>query len=75
MRDDHGGMASTRVEWFLAAKKALRAHRDWTDEQVANHCGIPLAVMDEIIRPARQEIEGDGIDPATRHANRMTDGG
>jgi hypothetical protein len=64
-------MASTRVEWFLAAKKALRAHRDWTDEQVANHCGIPLAVTDEIIRPARQEIEQDEVDPASRQAQRQ----
>jgi DNA-directed RNA polymerase specialized sigma24 family protein len=60
------------VEWFLAAKKALRAHRDWSDEQVASHCGIPLAVADEIIRPARQEIEQDQVDPASRHAARMT---
>ena len=65
-------MASTRVEWFLAAKKALRAHPDWTDAQVCNHTGIPPAIADEIVRPARQEIEGDGIDPATRHARGMT---
>jgi hypothetical protein len=52
-------MASTRVEWFLAAKRALRQHRDWTDEQVANYCGIPLAMADEVIRPARQEVEQD----------------
>jgi hypothetical protein len=61
-------MASSRVEWFLAAKKALRVHRDWTDEQVADYCGIPRGVMDEVIAPARREIEQDGIDPATRPA-------
>lgn len=66
-----GDMASTRVEWFLAAKKALRAHPDWSDEQVANYCGIPLAVVDEIIRPARQEIEQDQVDPASRQARRV----
>lgn len=64
-------MASTRVEWFLAAKKALRAHPAWSDEQVANHCGIPLAVTDEIIRPARQEIEQDQVDPASKQARRV----
>lgn len=64
-------MASTRVEWFLAAKKALRAHRDWSDEQVANYCGIPLAAMDEIIHPARQEVEQDQVDPATKQARRV----
>lgn len=72
MRDDTRDMASQRVEWFLAAKKVLRAHPDWTDEQVANYCGIPLAVTDEVIAPARREIENDQIDPASRHANRMT---
>jgi len=64
-------MASTRVEWFLAAKKALRAHPDWSDEQVCGHCGIPLAVADEIVRPARQEIEQDQVDPASRQARRV----
>lgn len=67
-----GDMASTRVEWFLAAKKALRAHREWTDEQVANHCGVPLAVTDEIIGPARREVEQDEVDPASRQARRLT---
>lgn len=52
-------MASTRVEWFLAAKKILRVHRDWTDEQVANYCGIPLVMADEVIAPARREVEQD----------------
>jgi hypothetical protein len=64
-------MASTRVEWFLAAKKALRAHPGWSDEQVCNYCGIPLAVADEIVRPARQEIEQDQVDPASRQARRV----
>lgn len=53
-------MASTRVEWFLAAKRALRLHRDWSDEQVANFCGIPLVMADEVIAPARREVEQDG---------------
>lgn len=66
-----GDMASTRVEWFLAAKKALRAHPDWSDEQVCNHAGIPLAIADEIVRPARQEIEQDQVDPASRQARRV----
>jgi hypothetical protein len=53
-------MASSRVEWFLAAKKALRAHPDWTDEQVGDHCGIPRALFEDVIRPARREVEQDG---------------
>jgi hypothetical protein len=66
-------MASTRVEWFLAAKKALRAHRDWSDAVLANYCGIPLSEIDAVISPARREVEQDGTDQATRHADRMTD--
>ena len=65
-----GDMASQRVEWFLAAKKCLRAHRDWSDEQVANYCGIPLAVADEVIAPARKEVTQDQGDPATRPGSR-----
>jgi hypothetical protein len=59
VRDDSRGMASTRVEWFLAAKKALRVHRDWTDEQLADHCGIPRAEIGTVIAPARREVEQD----------------
>lgn len=67
-------MASTRVEWFLLAKRTLRAHRDWSDEQVAEHCGIPKAEIDGVVRPARREVESDGSDEATRHADRMSGG-
>lgn len=67
-------MPSTRVEWFLLAKRTLRAHRGWSNEEVADHCGIPHAEIDGVVRPARQEVEADGIDPATRHADRMSDG-
>jgi hypothetical protein len=49
-------MSSTRVEWFLAAKRTLRLHRDWTDEQVG---AIPSSEFDSVIRPARAEVEQD----------------
>lgn len=62
------GMTSQRVEWFLLAKRTLRAHPDFTDQQVAKHCNIPAAVMDEVIPPARREIEQDGLDIVTQHA-------
>jgi predicted DNA-binding protein (UPF0251 family) len=45
---------------FLAAKKVLRVHPDWTDEQVADQVGIPRAVMDEVLPQARQEVSQDG---------------
>jgi len=56
-------MASQKVEWFLAAKKAMRLHPDWDDEKVAEYCGIPKASLDETVAPARREINADGIDP------------
>jgi hypothetical protein len=45
---------------FLRAKQVLRIHRDWTDEQVAEHCGIPRVLIPEILGPARREVEQDG---------------
>lgn len=57
------GMASTRVESFLRAKQCLRTHRDWSDEQVAEFCGIPLAMIDLVIFPARKEVEQEGEVP------------
>jgi hypothetical protein len=56
-------MASQKVEWFLAAKKAMRLHPDYDNEQIADHCGIPKAAIDETVAPARREIDADGIDP------------
>lgn len=52
-------MPSTRVEWFLAAKRVIRVHRDWGDRQVGEHCGIPASEYDSVIRPARTEVEQD----------------
>lgn len=68
-------MPSTRVEWFLLAKRTLRAHPGWSNEEVADHCGIPHAEIDGVVRPARQEVEADGIDPATTHTHRMASDG
>ena len=53
-------MASQKVEWFLAAKKAIRMHPDWDNERIAGHCGIPEASLDETVIPARRDIEADG---------------
>jgi hypothetical protein len=50
----------TKTDMFLAAKKVLRVHPDWTDEQVCEFTGIPAAVADETIAPARREVEQDG---------------
>jgi hypothetical protein len=52
-------MPSSRVEWFLAAKRTIRVHRDWDDQRVAEHCGIPRAEIDAVVRPARVEVEQD----------------
>ena len=53
-------MPYTRADMFLAAKRALRVHRAWTDEQVADYCGIPHMLIPDVIAPARREVEQDG---------------
>jgi hypothetical protein len=53
-------MPSTRTDLFLAAKRVLRAHRDWTDEQVAEHIGCHPLLAPDVIAPARTEVEQDG---------------
>jgi len=53
-------MPYTRSDMFLAAKRVLRVHPDWTDEQVAEHLGIPRALIDLTVVVARREIETAG---------------
>lgn len=53
-------MPSTRTDLFLAAKWVLRLHREWSDEQVAEHIGCHPLLAPEIIAPARIEVEQDG---------------
>ncbi len=49
----------TRAGQFLAAKRLLRAHPDWTDEQVAADMGLhPLEVPD-VIPVARRDLAAD----------------
>jgi hypothetical protein len=57
--DDHRDMPYTRTDMFLAAKRVLRVHPGWTDEQVAEHTGIPAVLIDETIGPARREVDQD----------------
>ena len=52
-------MPYTRTDMFLAAKKWLRVHRDWSDEQLAEHIGISKVLIPEVIVPARREIDQD----------------
>lgn len=52
-------MPFTRTDMFLAAKRVIRIHRDWTDEQVAEQAGIPALVVPDVIPAARREIEQD----------------
>jgi hypothetical protein len=52
-------MPYTRTDMFLAAKRALRVHRDWDDKQIAEHIGIHVMLIPDVIAPARREIEQD----------------
>jgi len=53
-------MPSDRVSLFLAAKRVLRAHGDWTDEQVAEHIGLHPLLIPDVLPAARTEVEQDG---------------
>lgn len=53
-------MPSDKVALFLRAKQVLRQHRDWDDRQVAEHAGVPPVLIDEIVTPARREVDQDG---------------
>jgi hypothetical protein len=50
-------MPSTRTEMFLRAKQVLRRHPDWSDDQVAEHAGIPKILIDETVAVARREVD------------------
>jgi hypothetical protein len=52
-------MPSTRTDLFLAAKRALRAHRGWSNEEVAEFIGCHRLLIDDCIVPARREVEQD----------------
>lgn len=52
-------MPYTRADMFLAAKRVIRVHRDWSDEQVADNTAIPRLLIPDVIPPARREIEQD----------------
>lgn len=44
---------------FLNAKKFIRLHPEWSDERVADTIGCPHILIDDIIAPARREIDAD----------------
>jgi hypothetical protein len=48
---------------FMAAKRCIAAHPDWTDEQVAESCGIHRLEVDQTITVARREHEIDRPGP------------
>jgi hypothetical protein len=45
---------------FLAAKKTLRNHPDWSDEEIAQHLGIHKLDIDGTVAVARRELENAG---------------
>jgi hypothetical protein len=53
-------MPYTRTDMFLAAKRAIRVHPDWSDEQIAEYVGIPRALIPDTVAVARREIETAG---------------
>lgn len=54
---------SRKVELFLAAKRVLRSHPDFTDQEIADHIGARLIEAEEIIREARKDSAADHMEP------------
>lgn len=54
-----------RTDFFLRAKKAIRANPDYSDEQIAEAAAIPAAVAPEIVREARKDVDAGGNPPAS----------
>lgn len=53
-------MPSDRVTLFLAAKKCIRLHPDWDNEQVAEFIGCHRVLIPDVVVVARQEVETAG---------------
>lgn len=52
-----------RSDFFLRAKKAIRQHPDYSDEQIAEAAAIPAAIAPEIVREARKDVGAGGNPP------------
>jgi hypothetical protein len=63
--DSNTMTSGQKAEVFLAAQKALRAHPDWTDEEVADHLNVKLIAMGSTIHEARRELEQDSTAAGT----------
>lgn len=50
---------SRRTELFLAAKRTIRAHPDWDDQQIADAIGSRLIECADLLREARKDVAAD----------------
>lgn len=46
----------TVYDGYMAAKRVIRAHPDWTDAQVAEAAGIHPLMVAETVAPARRDV-------------------
>jgi hypothetical protein len=53
---------SRKTELFLAAKRVLRAHPGFTDQEIADNIGARLVEAEEIIREARKDDSADRME-------------
>jgi isoaspartyl peptidase/L-asparaginase-like protein (Ntn-hydrolase superfamily) len=56
-------MANTRADQFLQAKQVIRQHKDWTDEQLAEHLGLKPHEAAQVIPQARKDVEATDVAP------------
>lgn len=52
-------VVSRKTELFLAAKRAIRTHPDYDDQQIADYIGARLIEAQEIITEARKDCAAD----------------
>jgi hypothetical protein len=54
----------TRAVAFTEALALIRAHKDWTDEQLANRLGLHQSEVRHVIPQARLQVQRDQPDQA-----------
>ncbi len=59
-------MAGGKAQAFLEAKKTLRVHPDWTDEQVAERIGISKMEIPDVLPAARRDLAADQPESVVR---------
>jgi hypothetical protein len=53
---------------FLASRRLIRQHPDWSDHQIAEAAGIHPMLVAETVAVARRDVEADTVTTASEAA-------